>query len=202
MIQAHRSGWWMAAIVLVATGCTSTTADTPDPEVLSASREKFMLAEEPDGAVGVVDLRETLVGTEDTETSTAAADRPEMVVLVARVGGVPNPWKDSKPDYPWSSGRAEFVVADAAAAAEIEGHGHAHDDPDHECPFCASHAHSDVVAIVRFTDEAGKILSIDARELFELEGDETVVVRGSPKFVGAGQDGLLVVDAEGIYVRR
>jgi hypothetical protein len=216
MRQAWRSGGWTLAL-LAAAGCTRT-ADTVSPEVLAAHRERLVLAEEPDGVLGVLDVREMLVGPADADPDggTAAVNAPaeslaaeqpvapEAVVVIGRIGGVPNPWKQGSPDYPWSPGKAEFVIADPAAAAEVEDHdhGHAHDDPDHECPFCATAANSDVVALVRFKDEDGGILRIDARELFDLRGEETVVVRGKPQMLGDAKDGVVVVEADGLYVRR
>jgi hypothetical protein len=130
------------------------------------------------------------------------AAQPGPVVVVGKIGGVPNPWKQAHPDYPWTARQAQFVIADAAAAAEVEDHSHAHDDPHHDCPFCAEAAHSDVVAVVRFKDTQGRILPIDARKLFELAGGETVVVRGKPRLLGDKKDGVLVVEADGLYVRR
>ena len=221
MRQALRSGGWTLAL-LAAAGCTRT-ADTVSPEILAAHRERLVLAEEPDGVVGVLDVREMLLGPADAGANGgSAADiskdasahmavpespaTPESVVVIGRIGGVPNPWKQGSPEYPWSPGKAEFVIADPAAAAEVEdhghSHGHAHDDPDHECPFCATAANSDVVALVRFKDEDGDILRIDARELFDLNGEETVVVRGKPQMLGDAKDGVVVVEADGLYVRR
>jgi hypothetical protein len=199
----------------VVLGCTQSKPAI-DPDMLAAQRARLSLDEEPDGAAGVLDVREMLVGTDDVpsqdsqpestenpsepEPDTAARGAP--VVVVGRIGGVPNPWKQARPDYPWSADQAEFVIADAAAAAEVEEHGHAHADADHDCPFCAAAANSDVVAVVRFHDEAGKVIPADARQLFNLQGEETVVVRGKAKILGDAQDGILLVEADGLYVRR
>jgi hypothetical protein len=203
-------------------GCTRSEPAV-DPAVLAAHRERLVLAEEPDGVVGVLDVREMLAGPADTvdkeqaegttdasessqtqasDVETTDAALPETVVVVGRIGGIPNPWKQAQPHYPWTAGQAQFFMADAAAAAEVEEHAHAHDDPNHDCPFCAAAADSDVVAVVRFKDKAGKVIAIDAKQLFDLKGDETVVVRGKPQIVGDAKDGLLVVEADGLYVRR
>jgi hypothetical protein len=210
--------WWLVLIAI--SGCTQSEPPV-DPAVLAAHRERLVLGEEPDGAVGVLEVREMLAPPAEAEETSVgdpsnAADSaapptdlaagsqvpPEMVVVVGRIGGIPNPWKQARPDYPWLTGQAEFVIADAAAAAEIEDHGHAHDDPDHECPFCAAAADSNVVAVVRFKDKSGKVIAIDAKELFDLKGDETVVVRGKPEILGDAKDGVLLVEADGLYVRR
>ena len=215
---------WLALVA--AAGCSQSEPDI-DPAVVAAHRDRLVLAEEPDGVVGVLDVRELLAGpveaveegpeaaledgpaegADSSATQAAASEStawvlPETVVVVGRIGGIPNPWKQARPDYPWLAGQAEFVIADAAAAAEVEDHGHAHDDPDHECPFCAAAADSDVVAVVRFKDKSGKVIPIGAKQLFELQGDETVVVRGKAEILGDPKDGVLVVEADGLYVRR
>ena len=206
----------------VMVGCTQspTTAEV-DPAVVQAHRTRLVLDEEPDGAVGVIDVREMLAGPTVEQSDESPGDENSVdasvtpaslttgpptesaeVIVVGKIGGVPNPWKDAQPDYPWTKNQAKFVLADAAAAAEVEAHGsHHHDDPDHECPFCASAADSDAVAVIRFFDESGKVISIDARKLFEVKEDATVVVKGTARLVGS-KEGLLMIDADGIYVRR
>jgi hypothetical protein len=205
-----------------AVGCTQSEPAI-GPEILAAHRERFILAEEPDGVVDVMSARQLLTGSTQgadaigppEATGTADADSehspvpassesatPQTVVVVGRIGGIPNPWLQARPDYPWMAGQAEFVIADAEAAAEIADHGHAHDDPDHDCPFCAEAANSDVLAVVRFKDPAGQMIPIDAKRLFDLKGEETVVVRGKAEMLGDSKTGVLVVDADGLFVRR
>jgi hypothetical protein len=209
-------------VFFVAAGC-APTAEKVDSDLLAAHRGRLILNEEPEGVLGVVEVREMLAvpvddastkGADSSENPAAdlataepadAAQVPAEVVVVGRIGGVPNPWKQAQPDYPWSASQAQFVIADAAAATEVEEHshaGHAHEDPHHDCPFCAEAANSNVVAVVRFTDSDGKVIPVDARQLFELEGDETVVVRGKAHLLGDSKDGVLMVDANGLYVRR
>ena len=141
------------------------------PEV-TQQRERYLLREEPSGAVGVLDVRE-------------ADSLPEQVILVGKIGGTASPW---------SPGQASFVITDPSAAAE--GHDHCGDD----CPFCKHKTDGkDAMALVQFKDQAGNILPIDARELFELEDADTVVVRGKPEINDLG---LMVVAADAIYLRR
>ena len=52
---------------------------------------------------------------------------------------------------------------------------------------------------MQFADEKGKPLAVDARDLFELKEKETVVVKGKAK---AAANGMITVDATGLYVRR
>jgi hypothetical protein len=83
---------------------------------------------------------------------------------------------------------------------EFEEHAHKH-APGEECAFCAAHAadHITSLALVHFKGEDGKPLAVDARELFGLKDQDTVVVRGKAKMTPTG---MLEVDATGLYVRR
>lgn len=122
------------------------------------------------------------------------------VVLVGSVGGVPNPSDQSWPDFPFAKGQAIFFLVDPEFAAEAEEHAHTHAEGE-ECAFCAAHAadSAHAIAVVQFADEKGKPLAVDARDLFELKEKETVVVKGKAK---ATANGMITVDATGLYVRR
>ncbi len=122
------------------------------------------------------------------------------VVLVGSVGGVPNPSDQSTPDFPFAKGQAIFFLVDPEVAAEAEEHAHTHAEGE-ECAFCAAHAadSAHAIAVVQFADEKGKPLAVDARDLFELKEKETVVVKGKAK---AAANGMITVDATGLYVRR
>ena len=122
------------------------------------------------------------------------------VVLVGSVGGVPNPSDQSTPDFPFAKGQAIFFLVDPEFAAEAEAHAHTHAEGE-ECAFCAAHAAdaAHAIAVVQFADEKGKPLAVDARDLFELKEKETVVVKGKAK---AAANGMITVDATGLYVRR
>jgi hypothetical protein len=52
---------------------------------------------------------------------------------------------------------------------------------------------------VRFMDENGKVLPIEARQLFDLKEKDTVVIQGTARIVDGG---MMVVEANGLYVRR
>ncbi|MCA9258831.1 MAG: hypothetical protein KDA61_06510 [Planctomycetales bacterium] len=127
------------------------------------------------------------------------SDKELDVVLVGAVGGLANPAEHSFPDYPFAKGQALLFVADPAAVAHASEEEH-HHEPGEECAFCAAHEEdaSEMLAVVRFHDKNDKILAVDARDLFDLKGGETVVVQGRAKI----ESGMLVVDATGLYVRR
>ncbi len=225
-----------------------------DPAEVARHRTRLMLAEEPDDAQTVLDVRAVMFGEdpaalhaelehehaeesdqhqddagkqaaeadharedpdgaeqehadEDHEHEHTALDAnaepkiPEMdVVLVGTVGGVANPSAQAQPDFPFAKNQAMFFLSDPEAAAEFAEHGH-HHAPGEECAFCAAHAAdaAALLAVVQFHDENGKVLSVDARDLFDLKEQETVVVRGKARIVPGG---MLAVDATGLYVRR
>jgi len=82
-------------------------------------------------------------------------------------------------------------------------HGHAaesksaHKD-DCPCPFCANGKEAPIQAIVQFSDDSGSPIQIDARKLFDLMGDEIIVVKGTANLTV----GMLMIDAKQIHVRR
>lgn len=176
-------------------GCSKTTID---PQLAAELRAKYVLSAEPADATGVLDLREVLKD-------------PQDVVLIGQIGGI---------DNPWTRGQASFVITDPSLAAiveddhdhkdhkdhkvgEKEAHKHDHNAPGHDpatCPFCSKgYDPTKALALVQFVDDAGKVLPVDARELFQLEKEQLVVIQGR-----AQQDpaGYLVVSAKGLFVRR
>ncbi len=93
---------------------------------------------------------------------------------------------------------ADHAGHDHAAHEHAEHDHSAHGDDHHDCPFCNKAKAAAAQAIVQFVGEDGEPLPIDARELFDLDGDELVVVTGKARLTV----GMLMVTAEKIYVRR
>ena len=155
-------------------GCQSQD----DPKII-AQRAKILLAKEPDGAIGVIEARAAIEELESLES----------LVLVAKVG--------VSQYETWDPGRAAFLVRDQSLKIDAN-HDHEHDD---NCPFCKAKKKSELnaMALVQFTDDQGRVLPIDARKLFRLNGDETVVVSGSGATDAIGN---LVVSARGLYLRK
>lgn len=170
-------------------GCSGTADDGPSAAVIQSLRQRLVLAEEPAGAVTPLDLREQEGGFD-------AGD----VVLVGQVGGMPSPWEGDGDEFPWVAGEATFFLVDPATVAEFADH--APDDPDHaaNCPFCARKAKNstDSIVTVTFKDGPDAPIAIDSRDLLQLKQDDMVVVRGAGKILA----GALVVEADGIYIRR
>jgi hypothetical protein len=94
---------------------------------------------------------------------------------------------------PWEQGRASFLISELPE----EGHGEGHDADN--CPFCKRKAAQAPKAMVRFADEKGQTVGIDARELFGLKTGDVVAVRGSAK---VGELNTLMIDAAALHRKR
>ncbi|MEM6799643.1 MAG: hypothetical protein AAF589_09025 [Planctomycetota bacterium] len=192
-----RSSVLLSLLLIAAIGCQDAKAPAIDAALLTAVRERVLLAEEPTTPAILTpeELREQLTAGEE-----ANAEANSTVCVVGQIGGVPNPWKEAEPNFPWRQGEATFFLVDPAAAAEFADH--SKDDPDHAktCPFCAGNAgdNADSVAVVTLADDAGKSIALGANELLSLDQDAVVVVQGRAKLAGE----LLIVEADGLYVRE
>ena len=142
---------------------------------LQVHRSRFVLPGEPAGGLSIAEARTQL-------------DPQSLVTIVGRIGAV-----DAEP---WEQGKAAFVITEAPAP----GHDHAGHDPA-DCPFCKRRAAQGATpqAMVQFLDERGQLLPIDARQLLGVEKGQIVVVQG---YAEPNDLDMLVVSAQGIYVRR
>jgi len=142
---------------------------------ISAAGQRFVLAEEPSGALGILDYRES-------------KPEPGDVSLIGRVG---------LEQLKWSNQSAMFVITDPSEALEADGQ---HQCNDENCPFCkAKAAGHPSRAIVMLIGEDGQVPAIAARKLLPLEDGQTVVVSGRAEI---NEQGDLVVHATGLYLRR
>ncbi len=157
-------------------GCGASNATEDAGALLDG--QGFLLNDEPEGAVSIVDAKAAL-GTHDD------------VVLLGRIA--------AGDQSPWHAGKAAFLVSDAAAL--VDDHEHHHECDDHSnCKFCGEKTSiTDRLAIVQFVDEQGQVLPIDARKLLGVQDNDLVVVRGRGKVDSLGN---LTLNAAGIYVRR
>lgn len=198
--------------ILSGAGCQSKpAAQQVDPEVLQQHRDRFVMAEEPDGLVGVIDLRDSLTPQEDAaedaesggpdetpqneipDASPSVPTGPVPVNVIAKIGGKSTAGVSAS-DFPWEKDQATFVIVDPSF--EPGDHGQDHGE-DHDCPFCNKKA-SDAQAIVQFVGEDGRVVPVDARELFSLKLDDLIVVKGEAQLQG----GVLMITADGLYVRE
>ena len=143
--------------------------------VVDATGSSYLLAEEPEGAKGVMDVKQTAKDGDD-------------VLIVGRVGG------DKKP---FLEGLAGFTIVDTSlkSCADI---------PGDTCPNPWDYCCEDPTevkkgkALVKFVDDSGNTLKKDARDLLGVAPLETVVVRGKAK---RDSEGNLTVLASAVHVR-
>jgi hypothetical protein len=159
--------------LVISSGCGTSPDATSKPVSVDASLYK--LAEEPDGAVGVIAARES-------------AEDGAPLVLVGRIGGCAKPWVE---------GRAAFTLLDASMSVVAEGEDTAEGEI---CTGdCCATERLDCTTLVKVVDEQGKILSVDSRDLFGLKESDMVVVQGTAK---KDESGNFVMLAKGIFIRN
>lgn len=168
----------VVVVAIIASGCGKQAAG-PQVEMPEVGKQ-FLLAEEPEGAVGILDFRE----------SSAKAETPvqaEQVTLLGRIGGG---------KAVWSPDSAMFLISDPAQALQDESNHVCHDE---NCPFCKGKVdttQSQAIAILTAAD--GKVPTVDVRKLLPLNEGQLVVIQGRPETNELGQ---LVVHVRGIYLR-
>ncbi|MEQ8846813.1 hypothetical protein [Botrimarina sp.] len=166
-----------AAAVPFATGCGSASnASTQSAKpAASIDGDQFLLADEPGGAVGVIEARE----------NTSDGDE---VVLVGRIGGAADPWIE---------GRAAFTLLDPSMAVVDESAGMGEGQL---CTAdCCATERQACTALVKFVDGSGALVRVGARELLGVEQGDMVVVRGTAKRDDSGNFQLL---ATGLHARN
>jgi hypothetical protein len=165
----------LAASAIGCGGESSAGIDATMVTSVSVDRSKYVLADEPDGAIGVIEARET--GTDG-----------QQIVVVGKIGGATNPWIE---------GRAAFMLLDASKTVVADG---TESSEGEICMNdCCATDRAACTTLVKFVDDAGKVLAVDARQLLEVSSDELVVVRGK---VSKDAEGNFAVLADGVHVRR
>lgn len=175
----NQSFSWLvvSTFICFATGCgqSSATGSSSDSQTLPPGSSKYVLSQEPDGAVGVIEAR------------TDSKDGDE-IVLLGRIGGR----KD-----PWIRGLAAFVVIDAAML--VVGDGEESSKNEVCMDDCCASLRTECTTLVKIVDHQGKPLAIDARKLLDASENDLVVIKGH---VQRGEEGNFSVAANGVYVRR
>ena len=107
----------------------------------------------------------------------------EEITLIGKIGGMPNPWVP---------GKAAFMIVDPF---DPEAH-----DCGADCAFCANKKSQDEkLALIRFVDEDGRLISSDAKRSLGVKANDLVVIKGKASIHKLG---YLVVAANGVYIRR
>jgi hypothetical protein len=182
--------WCAAFLALLSSGQCVAAGNTE----IAAHLARLQIAEAPKDPLGVLVVQKELVAAKRQAATTGSRE----VVVVGQIGGMPNVWPETHPDFPWYKGQASFFLVDSKVAAQFATHAKKHGG-NHNCSFCQSLArkNASAIAVVNLTDEDGKTLRIDARELLGLKENSTVVVRGKAKLLSGR---LLVIDADGIHL--
>ncbi len=160
---------------LVTVGCARRESKPVADDQVNAVGKKFLIEQEPADAQPVA---EAIQADDDAE-----------ITIVGRIGG------ESKPLV---EGLAAFTIVDPSLRA-------CSDIPDDPCEtpwdYCcekeetlASHS-----VMVKFADEKGTVVPVDARELFGVEPLQTVVIKGR---LQKDESGKTAVVAEKMYVKK
>jgi hypothetical protein len=218
--RSVRISAFMVLCLLPLAGC-----DRQGSEIADQFRERFLVTESPSQPQTLSELMRTLAPAAEAEKPSAAVTAASQAA--SQTGGgdqepapqgasppaVADPLQPADPiqpagtlqdvwvvgrifagDFdPWEQGRASFLISELPE----EGHGEGHDADN--CPFCKRKAAQAPKAMVRFADEKGQTVGIDARELFGLKTGDVVAVRGSAK---VGELNTLMIDAAALHRKR
>ncbi|MFO0999371.1 MAG: hypothetical protein U0936_03465 [Planctomycetaceae bacterium] len=161
----------MLVLLLGLPGC----GETVDPEVI-AIRDRFLKVSTETKETPVSEIRASLKSGE------MKPETPFKVRVRVNAGEFP----------PFVNGAAKFFVTDATGHDGDESH-----DP-HECPFCRRDVKS-MMALVEFHDEVGKLIPMDARELFNIKDFELLVIEGTGEF---DSEDVMVMTASAMSIVR
>ena len=163
----------LAAVVIG--GCARRQGDSDADDQAKAVGEKHLIDQEPANAEPV---GKAVQASDDT-----------VVTVVGRIGGELEPMVD---------GLAAFTIVDPSLKA-------CSDIPDDPCKtpwdYCCEDpdrlkTHS---VMVKFTDEDGTVVPVDATKLFGVEPLQTVVIKGK---LQKDESGKTAVVAEKMYVKK
>ena len=156
---------------ILLTGC----GESLDPRVVEL-RQQFMLEKAPANERPVPEIRS------DLKSGKLSQDTPFAIRARINAGDIP----------PFAQGKAAFIVTDATGHDGDESHN------PHDCPFCKRDIKS-VIARVEWNDNQGKLIDVDARELFDVKEFDLMVIEGTGQFA---DDDTLIIAASKIFVVR
>ena len=165
------------AFAAALTGCGGSSAPERAVSATTAAinGDQFLLADEPDGAIGVIEARDT-------------AEDGQPLVIVGRIGGAANPWIE---------GRAAFTLLDASMALVADG---TESQEGEIClDDCCAEERGKCTALVKVVDADGKLVAADSRKLLGVSEADTVVIQGT---ASKDESGNFTVLAQGVFVRR
>jgi hypothetical protein len=161
----------------VIVGCGSRKGENKsgmDATAVSAIGAKYLVEQEPVDPKDVNDVVDS------------AADK-EQVTVLGRIGGDQSPFVEDV---------AAFMIVDRKLKA-------CNENENDSCPtpwdFCCEADLSKNLMTVKFVDDKGQVVPIDAKELFQLKELQMVVVSGE---LQKSKDGSVALVAEKMYVRK
>jgi hypothetical protein len=166
------AGLWLGLGIVIA---PVTARAEVDAAVL---RGTLLLAEEPAGAVSL------------SAAKAALTAMPQPVVVAGRIGG--------RGTEPFGKNEATFSMLEIPADDHAAKPGHKPDD----CPFCKKRNANSPIAAVSFVGADGKVIPVDAQQLFGLADGQDVVVRGTGFFDPKLGIPVIQITGEGLYVRK
>ena len=169
----------MASALCLSVGCGTSASSAPGNgasaiNAVAINGDKYLLAEEPDDAVGVIEARET-------------ASNGDPLVVIGRIGGS---------DKPWVEGRAAFMLLDASMSVVAEGSEQA--DGEVCMGDCCANERAECTTLVKVVDN-GTLVAADSRQLLGVKENDFVVIRGK---ASKDESGNFTVLAEGVFIRR
>ena len=154
---------------------------------IDSLRTQYVSTEVLEPTMAIPRLRKKLTPQDVIEGEPEPEPPPESLEVVLHGKVCEKKALADNPDFPWQPGKAAFMMIDP----EFKPSAHAEEHADgEECPFCLK-KEQDAQALVQVTDENGAVLSVDARELFQIAEGQEVIVSGTASILG----GILMVDA-------
>jgi hypothetical protein len=209
--------WAILPFLACCAGCA------PGAPRASAEGQAYLLHEQPQGALSVLDLKQLLAAEQVTgaaDKGTAALGAAEAAETVdngaadhgeggrgTRSDGEPAELRKKEVVFiarvgggeieAWDPYQAVFLVRDLSLE---QNNSHAHSGHDDNCKFCQEEKKRAIEAMaqVQIVDENGAVVPSDARQLLGLRENQVIVARGTATL---DAQGTLVVSARQIFIR-
>ena len=168
-----------AILVIVLVGfqvgvCSLAVAASID---IDKTRTTLLLEQEPEGALT------------PTAAKAAIAKGPKELVIAGRIA--------ANGMDPFVKGKASFAMLQLP-----DDHGSQPGHNPDDCPFCKKKLAKAPMVAVQFVGVDENELPIDARELFGVENNAVVVIRGTASFNPKLALPIIQLKANGIYIRK
>ena len=106
---------WSAAVLALISANQCIAAENSE---IAAHQARLQIADVPKDPQGVLAVQKELVAAKRQ----AAASNSREVVVVGQIGGMPNVWPETHPDFPWYKGQASFFLVDTKVASQFATH--------------------------------------------------------------------------------